>query len=394
MLFTNLGSYKNSSEMAKISAEKAEEIKNIFLKEKQHCDDLLKELKIISKNKSADSLPENSIAENISLLKQQLDSLYDLKSKWNGIKATVSSINEKINVLETEILNLNEQKDNLGIFNIKQKQQINKKTENLKDEIYKLDKELNTSLKLMLGYSSFEVLCNECENLEKNISELNKLFEKRVQLKTENEIRAELENSNYGKKILNNYDLFANIEIGKHLVFGQYEQDNNLENGKEKLEWLILDKQDNMLLILSKYIIDFQRYHNVKNCDEINWETSTIRQWLNSYFLNTAFSPENQQAIAQTFIPIDYNNHIFDKVFLLSVEQVNEFLSNSPEINTTVTKYAAEKNCDNHWCLRTQGKYPNSIYKVFDFNDYDGYWDAYEYSPIRPAMWIDLNKLK
>ena len=33
--------------------------------------------------------------------------------------------------------------------------------------------------------------------------------------------------------------------VGDCVTFGRYEQDNRMENGKEPLEWIVLDVQDN-----------------------------------------------------------------------------------------------------------------------------------------------------
>lgn len=48
------------------------------------------------------------------------------------------------------------------------------------------------------------------------------------------------------------YEL-ANAYVGSYVKFGSYEQDNDLSNGKEKIEWLVLDLQANEALLISKY---------------------------------------------------------------------------------------------------------------------------------------------
>ena len=44
---------------------------------------------------------------------------------------------------------------------------------------------------------------------------------------------------------------FSSISIGEYFAFGVYEQDNDLTNGKEPIEWLVLDVQDGEDLLLS-----------------------------------------------------------------------------------------------------------------------------------------------
>ena len=37
---------------------------------------------------------------------------------------------------------------------------------------------------------------------------------------------------------------FQNLQSGDVIKFGEYEQDNNFENGKEAIDWIVLDVQD------------------------------------------------------------------------------------------------------------------------------------------------------
>ena len=63
-----------------------------------------------------------------------------------------------------------------------------------------------------------------------------------------------------------------NYIIGSTVLFGAYEQDNNSNNGKEKIEWTIIDKFDNELLLLSKNVLDVIPYdYNIcKNLLNLN----------------------------------------------------------------------------------------------------------------------------
>ncbi len=76
-----------------------------------------------------------------------------------------------------------------------------------------------------------------------------------------------------------------------NVAFGAYEQDGNLDNGPEPIEWIIFDKEDDKMLLASKYILDAQYYYEINTSAEgIGWEDSTVRTWLNSDFYNTAFN--------------------------------------------------------------------------------------------------------
>ena len=80
---------------------------------------------------------------------------------------------------------------------------------------------------------------------------------------------------------------FSAVNVGDYVTFGHYEQDNNMSNDKEPIEWKVLEKKNGRILVLSKYGLDCQPY----NEDRVNvyWEFCTLRRWLNSSFLELSF---------------------------------------------------------------------------------------------------------
>ncbi len=66
------------------------------------------------------------------------------------------------------------------------------------------------------------------------------------------------------------------MAVGDIVTFGHYEQDNDTTNGKEPIEWRVLDKNDEgQYLIISEKVLDVQPY-NTTNLF-ITFEKSTIR---------------------------------------------------------------------------------------------------------------------
>ena len=90
------------------------------------------------------------------------------------------------------------------------------------------------------------------------------------------------------------------ITAGSTIMFGHYEQDSIISNGKESIEWLVLEVENNRAFLISKYILDAQPYNDVQA--EVSWETCTLRAWMNNTFLNEAFSPAEQAAIVTTMV--------------------------------------------------------------------------------------------
>lgn len=58
-------------------------------------------------------------------------------------------------------------------------------------------------------------------------------------------------------------------------------------NGAEQIEWMVLAVEGDEALLLSKYALDTQPYHDVEV--DITWEKCTLRTWLNETFLAAAF---------------------------------------------------------------------------------------------------------
>lgn len=146
------------------------------------------------------------------------------------------------------------------------------------------------------------------------------------------------------------------------ITFGSYEQDNNLENGAEPIEWYVLSKTENEMTLLSKYVLDCQPFATDKEQDKyetVYWEMSSIRRWLNKYFYKTAFNKDEQNRIKLTklknsddrYYNSDNGNDTEDKVFLpTAVDMMNPDygFSYDERINDiarrcAATAYAVEK---------------------------------------------------
>ena len=119
--------------------------------------------------------------------------------------------------------------------------------------------------------------------------------------------------------------------IGSIVTFGTYEQDDNPENGQEPIEWIVLDVQEGKSLLVSKLGLDNQPYNT--NAQNVTWETCSLRTWLNESFLNSAFNTDEQARIPVVSVTasnnpnsdIDLGNDTMDKVFLLSIQEIESY---------------------------------------------------------------------
>lgn len=70
------------------------------------------------------------------------------------------------------------------------------------------------------------------------------------------------------------------------IVMGEYPQNCGLE--KEPIEWIVLKEEEHRCLCISKYLLDCKQYHNL--LENVIWQDCTLRNWLNSDFLMTAYA--------------------------------------------------------------------------------------------------------
>ncbi len=236
-------------------------------------------------------------------------------------------------------------------------------------------------------------------------------------------------------------DILANLqgETGDYVTFGSYEQDNDIDNGPEPIEWLVLDKKDDgSLFLISKYALDVRAFDS-RQMAVTTWENCEVRQWLNNDFLECAFSDEEQQFIMTTKVVAhrnakydgDAGNDTEDKVFLLSTQEAEqyfelddndearekgysaarigkatEYLLHQPYVMVRANSEGDDKYFDFmgeeaveaahkydyfvEWLLRTPGQRTKVQVADVTVKGYIGYSGARVdlYRTIRPAIWV------
>ena len=136
------------------------------------------------------------------------------------------------------------------------------------------------------------------------------------------------------------------IAAGDTVVFGSFEQDGDLGNGAEPIQWLVLDTRGEGdaagagVLLISQYELSYRKVHDQDG--PATWETSSLRAWLNGEFLSTAFTEREREFVARTHVstPGNYDdkyglgekkpnntggNDTEDDVFLLSYEEAEQY---------------------------------------------------------------------
>ena len=211
------------------------------------------------------------------------------------------------------------------------------------------------------------------------------------------------------KPIYEKYCL-STAKAGDKVLYGSYEQDNDTSNGKEDIEWLVLTKEGNKLLLISDKGLDSQQYN--KSYNDVTWETCTLRKWMNNTFLNEAFGIEEQAIIQSTNVSADKNPEYdtdpgkvtTDKVFLLSINEVYRYSASDEERMCAPTAYAIANDAytsDSYtkdgvspcwYWLRSSGLTQDCA--AYGYPDGDvcegGARVDYEGICVRPAIWISI----
>ena len=215
---------------------------------------------------------------------------------------------------------------------------------------------------------------------------------------------ADKANSIYGQYIVEKLKV---AKAGDYVFFGEYEQDNNTANGKEDIEWLVLEVKDGKALVISKYALDCKQYNT--SYMDVTWETCTLRKWLNNDFINAAFSAEEKAMIPTVTVSADKNpafstnpgNVTQDQLFLLSITEANKYFSSDSARRCKPTDYAVANGAwesDNGncwWWLRSPGDTQDcaaTVNIVGDVRESGSVVSGDDYA-VRPAMWIDLSSL-
>lgn len=100
------------------------------------------------------------------------------------------------------------------------------------------------------------------------------------------------------------YCQYQVADIGDVITFASYEQDNDFSNGAEPIEWFVLNKTEEHLYIVSKYILDYQIY-NDKDMPCI-WQDTSLFHWLNNDWKNNAISSSEKNYVLSDIFLLNY----------------------------------------------------------------------------------------
>lgn len=196
---------------------------------------------------------------------------------------------------------------------------------------------------------------------------------------------------------------------GDVVAFGAFEQDGDPSNGSEDIRWIVLDRIDDELLLLAVDCLASRPYH-AQPFEPITWERSDLRAWMNTEFLNEAFTPAQRGIIPivtnenaeQSIAATPAGPATRDRVFALSETETTVYIRDAidreliAKAGVSAVGAAGALRVDDSekvdWWLRSPGTYEFTAQFMTAEGDRfttGANVDA-EYG-VRPALWISLD---
>ncbi len=189
------------------------------------------------------------------------------------------------------------------------------------------------------------------------------------------------------------------VQVGMQVSFGSYPFRDPDE--PVPIEWIVLDRIEDKVLLLSKYALDGHRYHGASAC---TWEECEMREWLLTRFADKAFTKEEYAQIAN--VAREERGEILfeDKIFLLNDDEFCRYIEfshlgeeNQYLKNCYPTEYASHSGAKRggrgtcQWWLRKDCRNEYDGKYVTRVNKRQRYMDVTLKMGVRPAMWVKLN---
>ena len=177
------------------------------------------------------------------------------------------------------------------------------------------------------------------------------------------------------KKQLNSF------KVGDTVSFGTDIYNSN------QIEWEVLQKNGNKILLFAKNIVDFRGYdydYGAFTIDyTITYENSAVREYINSKLYDSIFSAEEKNLIS--------TNYMGDKMFLLSSNEVRKYFTTPKERIAISSEYDEPDD----WWLSDDCIEDKCVFVDFQTGEIIRATEDIDMPAsskgIRPAIWLDLN---
>lgn len=150
-----------------------------------------------------------------------------------------------------------------------------------------------------------------------------------------------------------------------------------------EITWTVITVDGSNTLILADKPVGKQAYN--KQCEEVTWETCTLRKWLNEDYYNNLSEAERSMIVEvendnpdNVETGVSGGNRTKDKVFILSLDEVNDYLPKE-----------SDRAIGDYWWIRTPAEDERQALVIQEDGSIltDDGWVDFKYC-VRPAMWI------
>ena len=195
------------------------------------------------------------------------------------------------------------------------------------------------------------------------------------------------------------------VRPGEIISFGRFEQDNDMSNGAEEIEWRVLACENGLATLISVKALDCIPFHAKR--EPVTWDACTLRKWLNEDFLNAAFTEEERAQLAVANVPAgdnpeyptDSGKDTQDRAYLLSIDEAEQFFTSNEDRVCDLTAYASARGAKTNdagacwWWLRSPGDETHDAADVnFNGSVYcGGFGVNFRFNAVRPVIVLRLS---
>lgn len=169
-------------------------------------------------------------------------------------------------------------------------------------------------------------------------------------------------------------------QVGDQVEFGFY---RDHISGRYGNEWQVLAREDDRLLLVTNATVGMREFNSSE--DDISWQNSTLRAWLNDEFLEDAFTESQRNLVQNTDVTCDDGSTVQDCCFILSVDEARSLFEETQddEINH-------DRSTTDNWWLRSSST--DNEHKDICWMNGSLFLDGYTPTStcgVRVAIWVD-----
>ena len=357
------------------------------------------------------SKQKQSLEQRLATAKQKVTYLEKLCDNYDQTTSQVTQLNSEKTEASDKLNELRTERNSLGLFAGKEKKRLDTEIIDMVETIRQIEHKLTATCKQLGGFSTKAAADNALALAKSNVSALQTKFDEAKkqglgEYSYNQAIRTLISNPRVLQivhekipKLISSYQGFVTIRFGRYL--------QTPKNEFTDIEWLVLKTEEDRALLISKYALDCQPYNDSRT--SVTWETCSLRKWLNGAFFSDAFNTDEQKSIQRTTVAAEKNpsyntspgKNTKDKVFLLSIAEVNRFFDSDSAKQCEGTAYCYAQGADKddngvyEWWLRSPGSDSHSAIIVDEGGLVDdiGADVNIKDTAVRPALWIDLGTI-